>query len=146
MSQSDYHLIGTNTRYSSTSASPFPMTLPLHRTKLTQTGWTARVETVLEYFQIPYTNEVLSLAQVPYLSPFSIPRITLNSGIPRPAPVPLAPNSPSYNATPSASPLTTPSPSSSSSPTGIRICTYGPRIQLSAPSPAAQRPKCTLAS
>ncbi|KAL4776968.1 hypothetical protein BDW60DRAFT_203066 [Aspergillus nidulans var. acristatus] len=48
MSQSDYHLIGTNTRYSS---------------------WTARVETVLEYFQIPYTNEVLSLAQARTRSP-----------------------------------------------------------------------------
>ncbi|CBF89559.1 uncharacterized protein ANIA_00401 [Aspergillus nidulans FGSC A4] len=48
MSQYDYHLIGTNTRYSS---------------------WTARVETVLEYFQIPYTNEILPLDQARTCSP-----------------------------------------------------------------------------
>ncbi|KAL4822057.1 hypothetical protein BDW67DRAFT_150188 [Aspergillus spinulosporus] len=48
MSQSDYHLIGTNTRYSS---------------------WTARVETVLEYFQIPYTKEFLPLDQARTRSP-----------------------------------------------------------------------------
>ncbi|KAL4739762.1 hypothetical protein BDV11DRAFT_186974 [Aspergillus similis] len=48
MSQSDYHLIGTYTRYSS---------------------WTARVETVLEYFQILYTKEFLSLDQARTRSP-----------------------------------------------------------------------------
>ncbi|KAL4889211.1 class I glutamine amidotransferase-like protein [Aspergillus ambiguus] len=39
----DFHLIGTFTRYSS---------------------WTARVETVLEYFQIPYTAKTIQLADV----------------------------------------------------------------------------------
>ncbi|KAF9893378.1 hypothetical protein FE257_011810 [Aspergillus nanangensis] len=41
--QPDYHLIGTFTRYSS---------------------WTARAETVLEYFQIPYTKDIVPLAEV----------------------------------------------------------------------------------
>ncbi|KKK17249.1 putative glutathione S transferase [Aspergillus rambellii] len=41
--QPDFHLIGTFTRYSS---------------------WTARVETVLEYFRIPYTAQIIRLEDV----------------------------------------------------------------------------------
>ncbi|EAW11533.1 glutathione S-transferase [Aspergillus clavatus NRRL 1] len=41
--QSEYHFIGSFTRYSS---------------------WTARVETVLEYFQLPYTAQIVPLSQV----------------------------------------------------------------------------------
>ncbi|KAL2860746.1 glutathione S-transferase [Aspergillus lucknowensis] len=44
----DYHLIGTYTRYSS---------------------WTARVETVLEYFEIPYTSKILTFDEIKAHSP-----------------------------------------------------------------------------
>ncbi|RHZ74956.1 hypothetical protein CDV55_109114 [Aspergillus turcosus] len=46
--QADYHLIGLYTRYSS---------------------WTARVEIVLEYFQIPYTEQLIRLDDVRKFSP-----------------------------------------------------------------------------
>ncbi|KAJ5621786.1 hypothetical protein N7528_006569 [Penicillium herquei] len=46
--QPDCHLIGTYTRYSS---------------------WTARVEAVLEYFQIPYTAQIIPLQDVRTVSP-----------------------------------------------------------------------------
>ncbi|KAL4907357.1 hypothetical protein BDW74DRAFT_149020 [Aspergillus multicolor] len=68
MTQPDYHLIGAYTRYSS---------------------WTARVEAVLEYFEIPYTKEFLSLdqarthspsAQFPLLKCHSL-NITLNDSL-----------------------------------------------------------------
>ncbi|KAB8069301.1 hypothetical protein BDV29DRAFT_161565 [Aspergillus leporis] len=45
--QPDYHLIGTHTRYSS---------------------WTSRVETVLEYFNIPYTAQIVPLSEVKKVS------------------------------------------------------------------------------
>ncbi|KAF7590970.1 hypothetical protein BBP40_002164 [Aspergillus hancockii] len=45
--QPDYHLIGTHTRYSS---------------------WTSRVETVLEYFSIPYTAQIVHLSEVKKVS------------------------------------------------------------------------------
>ncbi|CAI7606053.1 unnamed protein product [Penicillium bialowiezense] len=48
MSQPDFHLIGLHTRYSS---------------------WTARVEAVLEYFQIPHTREFVNLPSVKAISP-----------------------------------------------------------------------------
>ncbi|KAL3476729.1 hypothetical protein BJX99DRAFT_258063 [Aspergillus californicus] len=51
MSQPDYHLIGLYTRYSS---------------------WTARVETVLEYFQIPYTSQFIHLDKAPLHSPSTL--------------------------------------------------------------------------
>ncbi|KAJ5152218.1 glutathione S transferase [Penicillium capsulatum] len=44
----DFHLIGVHTRYSS---------------------WTARVEAVLEYFQIPHTHQFMKLAEVKPVSP-----------------------------------------------------------------------------
>ncbi|KXG50836.1 uncharacterized protein PGRI_064080 [Penicillium griseofulvum] len=44
MATPDYHLIGLYTRYSS---------------------WTARVEAVLEYFQIPHTRQFIPLSEVP---------------------------------------------------------------------------------
>ncbi|OJI96447.1 hypothetical protein ASPVEDRAFT_35846 [Aspergillus versicolor CBS 583.65] len=44
----DYHLIGSYTRYSS---------------------WTARVETVLEYFEIPYTSQMLTFDEIKTHSP-----------------------------------------------------------------------------
>ncbi|KAL4941677.1 hypothetical protein BDV06DRAFT_235943 [Aspergillus oleicola] len=51
MSQPNYHLLGTYTRYSS---------------------WTARVETILEYFEIPYTTERIALEQAKIYSPSSL--------------------------------------------------------------------------
>ncbi|KAE8312472.1 hypothetical protein BDV41DRAFT_588955 [Aspergillus transmontanensis] len=45
--QPDYHLIGTHTRYSS---------------------WTSRVETVLEYFNIPYSAQIIHLSEVKKIS------------------------------------------------------------------------------
>ncbi|KAL4929152.1 glutathione S-transferase [Aspergillus undulatus] len=51
MSQPEYHLIGTYTRYSS---------------------WTARVEAVLEYFEIPYTTEKIPLDQAASHSPSAL--------------------------------------------------------------------------
>ncbi|KAE8154575.1 hypothetical protein BDV25DRAFT_135745 [Aspergillus avenaceus] len=45
--QPDYHLIGTHTRYS---------------------GWTSRVETVLEYFNISYTAQIITLSEVKSVS------------------------------------------------------------------------------
>lgn len=57
----DYHLIGLHTRYSSkqhaTDHTP-DLTSPL------QIGWTARVEAVLEYFQIPHTRQFIQLSEV----------------------------------------------------------------------------------
>ncbi|KAL2785399.1 hypothetical protein BJX66DRAFT_315006 [Aspergillus keveii] len=47
----DCHLIGTYTRYS---------------------GWTARVEAVLEYFQIPYTAQIIPFQDVRTVSPTSL--------------------------------------------------------------------------
>ncbi|KAJ5921432.1 glutathione S transferase [Penicillium verhagenii] len=44
----DYHFVGTYTRYSS---------------------WTARVEAVLEYFQIPHTAQIIKLSDVKTVSP-----------------------------------------------------------------------------
>ncbi|KAL4950794.1 hypothetical protein BDW69DRAFT_50967 [Aspergillus filifer] len=48
MSEPEYHLLGTYTRYSS---------------------WTARVEAVLEYFDIPYTTKKIPLDQAKFHSP-----------------------------------------------------------------------------
>ncbi|KAF5866909.1 hypothetical protein ETB97_008714 [Aspergillus alliaceus] len=45
--QPDFHLIGTHTRYSS---------------------WTCRAETVLEYFNIPYTAQIIHLSEVKNVS------------------------------------------------------------------------------
>lgn len=59
----DYHLIGTYTRYSSMS-SVCPLHTQVHQ--LTAAGWTARVETVLEYFEIPYTSKMLTFDEVPH--------------------------------------------------------------------------------
>ncbi|KAL2815858.1 hypothetical protein BDW59DRAFT_153587 [Aspergillus cavernicola] len=58
-SKPDYHLIGLYTRYSS---------------------WTARVEAVLEYFQIPYTSEFITLDKAPTISPSArVPILTTST-------------------------------------------------------------------
>jgi hypothetical protein len=57
----DYHLIGLHTRYSSKqhATNHIPeLTSPL------QIGWTARVEAVLEYFQIPHTRQFIQVSEV----------------------------------------------------------------------------------
>lgn len=64
----DYHLIGLYTRYSSKQHATInqrpSLTSPL------QIGWTARVEAVLEYFQIPHTRQFIQLSEVcTYLPP-----------------------------------------------------------------------------
>lgn len=64
----DYHLIGLYTRYSSKQHATInqrpSLTSPL------QIGWTARVEAVLEYFQIPHARQFIQLSEVcTYLPP-----------------------------------------------------------------------------
>ncbi|KAJ5779408.1 hypothetical protein N7457_007128 [Penicillium paradoxum] len=65
----EYHLIGLHTRYSS---------------------WTARVEAVLEYFQIPYTHQFVQVAEikaasptglVPILQCHSLPQTTITDSL-----------------------------------------------------------------
>jgi hypothetical protein len=61
MATPDYHLIGLYTRYSSKHHAI------IHTSDLTsalQIGWTARVEAVLEYFQIPHTRQFIPLSEV----------------------------------------------------------------------------------
>jgi glutathione S-transferase len=68
MTSPDYHLIGLYTRYSSKHQKPNFKTKPPLSPK---SGWTSRVEAVLEYFQIPYTHQFVNISEV--LSPFTHP-------------------------------------------------------------------------
>lgn len=83
---SDYHLIGSYTRYSSMPTPVCPSTRQAHEHELTPTGWTARVETVLEYFEIPYTSQMLTFDEVPLTSKPLTLRATLTTTRSKPTP------------------------------------------------------------
>lgn len=55
----DYHFVGTYTRYSSKPTQRAVIEIANH-----DLGWTARVEAVLEYFQIPHTSQFVKLSDV----------------------------------------------------------------------------------
>lgn len=64
-SNDDYHFVGLSTRYSSKFSS-WRTTYNLPETAINTgfTGWTARVEAVLEYFKIQHTVQFVSLPEV----------------------------------------------------------------------------------